>query len=867
MRRVGGIALAVYVILLAASHLYRLVARPDFRVLNPGRKSISVTPLQGVRALPGETELAWIEWNPPADEDDDHWPVVLVHGSPGDAANFRRFAPWLSERGFPVLAPDLPGFGASSHDVPDYSLRAHAGYVGQLLDAEGIERAHLLGFSMGGGVVLELWRQEPERVASLTLLAAIGVQEAELLGNYHLNHLVHGLQLGALWGLRELTPHFGALDRFPLDVAYARNFYDSDQRPLRQALFSFEPPALIVHGEYDPLVPAMAAREHHRLMPHSELLMLDASHFFVFDRDRSRVPADVIVDFLSRVEAGEALRRGEASPERLRLAAEPWDPSQVPLWEGPALLSIVFLLALATFISEDLTCLGAGLLVAQGRLGLLAAILGCFIGIVIGDFALFWLGRWVGRPALRVPPLSWWVTPERVASSSEWLKRRGAGVVFLSRFMPGARLPTNLAAGLLHTSFLRFSLYFIAAALIWTPLVVGIASQLGEAALDVLDSARHTFLWALLLLALVMFTTQQVALPLCTHRGRRRLLGRWKRLRHWEFWPMWMVYPPVVLWILWLGVRHRSLTLFTAANPAIPAGGWIGESKSEIYLGLEGSGVIPAWGLVPATLGAQERIESVDRFLDAHGLDYPVVLKPDAGQRGKGVLIARCRQAVESYFGDRSPATRPRPDTLVQEFAEGEEFGVFYYRYPDEENGSIFAITEKRAPVVTGDGERTIEQLVLDDSRAVAMADVYLDQIADPNRIPPSGERVALAEVGAHARGTIFLDGQHLRTPMLEAAVEKISQSYEGFDVGRYDLKAPSAEALTRGEGIRILELNGVTSEPTNIYDSRYSIWDAWRILCRQWSITFEIGRQRRDAGARVTGIPTLLRMWWKHRD
>ena len=66
------------------------------------------------------------------------------------------------------------------------------------------------------------------------MLSALGVQEMELVGEYHVNHSVHALQLGALWLLREGTPHFGALDRGV--VAYARNFYDSDQRPLRAIL-------------------------------------------------------------------------------------------------------------------------------------------------------------------------------------------------------------------------------------------------------------------------------------------------------------------------------------------------------------------------------------------------------------------------------------------------------------------------------------------------------------------------------------------------------------------------------------------------------------------------------------------------------
>ena len=101
-------------------------------------------------------------------------------------------APPLAQRGWTLYSPDLPGFGASSRRVPDYSITAHARYVVEWLDQLGIERAHVLGFSMGGGVALELYRLAPERVASVVLLSSIGVQEMELLGYYSLNHALHG---------------------------------------------------------------------------------------------------------------------------------------------------------------------------------------------------------------------------------------------------------------------------------------------------------------------------------------------------------------------------------------------------------------------------------------------------------------------------------------------------------------------------------------------------------------------------------------------------------------------------------------------------------------------------------------------------
>ena len=63
------------------------------------------------------------------------------------------------------------------------------------------------------------------------------------------------------------------------------------------------------------------------------------------------------------------------------------------------------------------------------------------------------------------------------------------------------------------------------------------------------------------------------------------------------------------------------------------------------------------------------------------------------------------------------------------------------------------------------------------------------------------------------------------------------------------DVLRASSEALRAGRDFKILELNGVTSEAAHMYDPKYGIRDAWRILADQWRVAFEIGAQRRRAG------------------
>jgi pimeloyl-ACP methyl ester carboxylesterase/membrane protein DedA with SNARE-associated domain len=850
-------AVIVYVVLLAASFVARHVSgTSERRALPDGGHAVLLSAVAGNRTLGRKIRLAYVDARP-ADRPDAPV-VILLHGSPGAASDFRTVIPDLARR-YRVIAPDLPGFGASSHDVPDYSFRAHARYVLELMDALGIHDAHVVGFSMGGGVVLSMAELAPRRVDSITMLSAIGVQEMELLGDYTLNHALHGLQLAGLWGLRELTPHFGFLDDAMLGVPYARNFFDSDQRPLRGILSRYAGPMLIIHGAHDPLVPIAAAREHARLVPQSELVVTPDSHFMVF-QDGPWVAATTGV-FLDEVEAGTARTRADADPARIAASKGPFDPHDLPRITGFPWVVVLFLLAVATFLSEDLACITAGLLVTAHRLGFVPAATACFVGIVAGDVLLFLAGRLLGRPALRRAPLKWLITEGQLKTSSAWFRDRGPVVILASRFLPGTRLPTYVAAGILQTSFLRFFLWFSLAAILWTPLLVGISALIGAPFLGLFARFKIWALPAAIGTIVAVLIVVRLLPRLFTARGRRLLVSRWKRTVRWEFWPPWAFYPPVALWVAWLGIRHRGLTVFTAANPGIEAGGFIAESKAAILRGLSGAEpAIARWRLLLADDPVEARIASARSFAEQENLELPLVLKPDLGQRGSGVTIARSWDEIEAHLREA------REDTIVQEYVPGVEYGVFYVRRPDEPRGRIFSITTKSLPVVEGDGRRTLERLILDDPRAVAMASTYIAKnAARASEVLPPGERLELVEIGTHCRGAIFADGTALATVSLEEAIDRVSRTFDGFYFGRYDVRSPSVEAFQRGD-FKVIELNGVTSEATAIYDAGNGLVAAYRTLFEQWALAFEIGDVNRARGTEPTGVLALLRLIVRYR-
>jgi len=778
--------------------------------------------------------------------------LALIHGSPmGSTAMDALIDQMRGE--FRVIAPDLPGFGGSTIKVADYSVRTHALNLRDLLKALTVEEAHLIGYSQGGGVILQFANQAPEMTQSLTMLSAIGVQELELLGDYTLNHGLYGIQWGALWLTQNLTPHFGYMDTGLVNVAYVRNFLDTDQRPLRGILQEYAGPMLIIHGARDALVPLAAAQEHARLVPQSELaVQADEGHLIPFTAPDW--VAARIAPFIHRVEAGQSRTRDQASPERAKAAAARPASGQAPAAEGSALAFYIVMLILGAQVSEDLTCIAGGILASQGVIAFAPAVFACLAGIVIGDLLLFFTGRWLGRPALKRAPLRWLMNERDVEIAERWFHRRGPALIVLTRFIPGSRLPTYFAAGALKAPIRKFIFFFVLAAAIWTPMLVGLSLVLGKAFLGFFEQFERWAPLAFFGFVFAMLLTTRLIAPLFTWEGRRLNYSRWRRWTRWEFWPLWVFNAPVLLYVLYLGARFRCASLFTIVNPAMPHGGFSEESKSAILSGLAGAGeAIGKWTLLDDS--RNDRCKGLQEFLHAHNLEFPVVLKPDAGQRGEGVKIVRDLEAAADYLN------RCKSPVIAQEFLPGREYGVFYVRYPGQSRGCVWGITDKRFTRVTGDGVHSLRHLILADNRAVCMAPFFFRQHADDlTRVPAAGEEVVLAELGTHCRGALFLDGSHLITPALERRVDTISQCYDGFFFGRYDVRAESDEALQRGE-FRVIELNGVTSEATWIYDPRYSVFDGWRTLMRQWRMAFEIAAENHRRGMAPTAAWFVIRL------
>jgi membrane protein DedA with SNARE-associated domain len=522
------------------------------------------------------------------------------------------------------------------------------------------------------------------------------------------------------------------------------------------------------------------------------------------------------------------------------------------------------LLTTAAVCSESVAAVAAGALVARGRVSPVLAVGACLTGMCIAQLLLLVATRRYGRRILHAWPMRSLFLPDAVERSLALVVEHGDARCQLESLALGKRRTTVVAAGLSNIGLWKFSVVLLLANAMWTTAAIAVSALVTSMLFSftpMLVSPLYARTASVVVTVACLLRIIQLA---ATAKGRRLLVSSWRRCTRWEFWPPWMFYPPLLVYIAYLMVKHRSATLFTAANPAIVAGGFVGESKYAILQGLADAHTYLARShLIGGSLSRAAKLREAQRFMNDEALSFPIVLKPNHGQRGSGVVVVRSLSALEDCL------ERSSVDTIIQEHVGGAEFGVFYYRRPSEARGHIFSVTEKTFPTVTGDGRHTLEELILHDDRAVCAARLYCERHRDRLlQIPVIGESIPLAELGTHCRGAVFLDGRRALTPALEERFDTIARGFTGFYFGRFDVRAADGiDAFREGYGFKIIELNGVTSEATHIYHPGTPLTAAYRVLMEQWRLAFEIGAENRRRGVEPTPVRVLIALAQEYRQ
>ena len=144
------------------------------------------------------------------------------------------------------------------------------------------------------------------------------------------------------------------------------------------------------------------------------------------------------------------------------------------------------LIVLGTFVLEDAATVLAAMQAESGAIAIPVALCALYAGIVLGDLGLYLLGHLSAkvRWAARIIP------PRRMRQGRDWLRGRVFQVVFISRFIPGARLPTYTACGFLGANWKHFALAAVLATLVWTSLLFGVSLKIGALLMQYLGPWR-----------------------------------------------------------------------------------------------------------------------------------------------------------------------------------------------------------------------------------------------------------------------------------------------------------------------------------------------------------------------------------------
>lgn len=328
--------------------------------------------------------------------------------------------------------------------------------------------------------------------------------------------------------------------------------------------------------------------------------------------------------------------------------------------------------------------------------------------------------------------------------------------------------------------------------------------------------------------------------------------------------PKWLICVPLVAQWLWLGVRYRSFTLPSVADPAITCGGLVGERKSDYFETM-------------GPLADRHTARHVSFRVDSPGcgdaalaairgaqLDLPLIVKPEIGWCGFGVRLLRDRAGLDAYL-----AAFPVGESVVfQEYVDLDgEAGVFYMRDPGAAHGSVVGIALRHFPRVTGDGVSTLAQLIAASPRAQRLLSDAMHRVDRPlDEVPAAGRVVRLSTVFSLRVGGLYRDGGHLITPELQGTFDAIARDMREFHYGRFDVRFGSESDLAAGRGFRIIEVNGGGSEAIDAWDPALDSREALGRLFHKQKRLFAIAAANRARGHQPVSLRELARLHFRQQ-
>ena len=179
---------------------------------------------------------------------------------------------------------------------------------------------------------------------------------------------------------------------------------------------------------------------------------------------------------------------------------------------------------------------------------------------------------------------------------------------------------------------------------------------------------------------------------------------------------------------------------------------------------------------------------------------------------------------------------------------------------PNEEKGKILSVVLKEFANITGDGISTVKTLILQNPRYAIAYNAIIDDIeVDLNKVLEKGETVIIQKIGNHCKGTKFINGNYLINPQLELVFDEVCGMIQGIYYGRLDLKVKSIDDLYNGKNIKVMELNGVGSEPGHFYDQKTGYFNVIKQSFKYLTVMHKIALINKSLGAQYMSIRELV--------
>ncbi len=230
---------------------------------------------------------------------------------------------------------------------------------------------------------------------------------------------------------------------------------------------------------------------------------------------------------------------------------------------------------------------------------------------------------------------------------------------------------------------------------------------------------------------------------------------------------------------------------------------------------------------------------------------YPLIVKPEIG--GQGILFRKIdnEEALKKYH-----AMVPVQYIVQQMVNYPVEVSVFHIKHPAASTGIITGFLHKIPLHVIGDGVHTLQQLIMENSKAAKrLKDLHSRHAEQWHSIIAAGEKYILSYAANHNKGAHFVDLKEYINQDLANIFDNISEGINDFFYGRYDIMCSSIDDLLLGKNFTILEYNGCGAEPNHFYDTGYSLIGAYREILKHWRWLFIISKYNAARGVKPWGF------------